>query len=281
MIHVFRMTGADLAFVFCAEEAAVPIKCYSPELMVAPVYNTNDFNKALHLDGESGEAERMRLVKAMVSSVSELFDRMHVLIIGPGLGRNPLVMQATGKIITLALQKHSLSLVLDADALYLLTLEPYQNIISKYKHRVIISPNAVEYRRLIEAHKWSRRNFTHVMEGVLVVEKGMYDIISLLPLPPHQNHTQIIECKEEGGMKRSGGLGDILAGVLGTLVAWNNILHKEGSADSLLLSCWTACCITKRCTNIAFQKKRRSMTAPDVLEEIGEVVDQMTTTNID
>ncbi len=26
--------GADLATVYCAEEAAVPIKCYSPELMV-------------------------------------------------------------------------------------------------------------------------------------------------------------------------------------------------------------------------------------------------------
>ena len=27
--------GADLAFVLCAEEAAVPIKCYGPELMVS------------------------------------------------------------------------------------------------------------------------------------------------------------------------------------------------------------------------------------------------------
>jgi hypothetical protein len=30
--------GADLASVFCAEEAAIPIKCYSPELMVSPYY---------------------------------------------------------------------------------------------------------------------------------------------------------------------------------------------------------------------------------------------------
>jgi NAD(P)H-hydrate repair Nnr-like enzyme with NAD(P)H-hydrate dehydratase domain len=34
------MIGADLAFVFCAEEAAIPIKSYSPELMVAPVYSS-------------------------------------------------------------------------------------------------------------------------------------------------------------------------------------------------------------------------------------------------
>ncbi len=36
--------GADLAFCFCAEEASIPIKSYSPELMVAPVYKAADFD---------------------------------------------------------------------------------------------------------------------------------------------------------------------------------------------------------------------------------------------
>jgi len=36
--------------VFCAEEASIPIKCYSPELMVAPVYNAKEFDNALLLD---------------------------------------------------------------------------------------------------------------------------------------------------------------------------------------------------------------------------------------
>lgn len=35
---------ADLAFVFCAEEATIPIKSYSPELMVASVYSAKDFD---------------------------------------------------------------------------------------------------------------------------------------------------------------------------------------------------------------------------------------------
>lgn len=52
--------GADLAFVFCAEEAAIPIKCYSPELMVAPVYTAREFDHALTLQGEFGEEERNR-----------------------------------------------------------------------------------------------------------------------------------------------------------------------------------------------------------------------------
>ena len=36
--------GADLAYVFCAEEACLPIKSYSPELMVAPVYSASAFD---------------------------------------------------------------------------------------------------------------------------------------------------------------------------------------------------------------------------------------------
>lgn len=37
--------GADLAYIFCAEEAALPIKSYSPELMVAPVYSAQKFDQ--------------------------------------------------------------------------------------------------------------------------------------------------------------------------------------------------------------------------------------------
>ena len=43
-------TGSDLAFVFCAQEASIPIKCYSPELMVAPVYNAKDFDDCVKND---------------------------------------------------------------------------------------------------------------------------------------------------------------------------------------------------------------------------------------
>jgi ATP-dependent NAD(P)H-hydrate dehydratase len=50
--------GADLAFVFCAQEAAVPIKTYSPELMVAPVYCAADMDRLVQANQqESDEAE--------------------------------------------------------------------------------------------------------------------------------------------------------------------------------------------------------------------------------
>jgi ATP-dependent NAD(P)H-hydrate dehydratase len=32
--------GADLAYIFCAKEASIPIKSYSPELVVTPFYDS-------------------------------------------------------------------------------------------------------------------------------------------------------------------------------------------------------------------------------------------------
>jgi NAD(P)H-hydrate repair Nnr-like enzyme with NAD(P)H-hydrate dehydratase domain len=46
--------GSDLAFVFCAQEAALAIKSYSPELMVAPVYSAQEFNS--HVDRSSSSS---------------------------------------------------------------------------------------------------------------------------------------------------------------------------------------------------------------------------------
>jgi hypothetical protein len=47
--------GSDLAFVFCAQEASLPIKCYSPELMVAPVYSATDFDRHVENNGQETE----------------------------------------------------------------------------------------------------------------------------------------------------------------------------------------------------------------------------------
>lgn len=46
--------GSDLAFVFCAQEASLAIKSYSPELMVAPVYSVKEFNQH-HENDSDGE----------------------------------------------------------------------------------------------------------------------------------------------------------------------------------------------------------------------------------
>jgi ATP-dependent NAD(P)H-hydrate dehydratase len=277
--------GADLAYVFTATEAALPIKSYSPELMVAPVYTAADFDRVVQqepadLNSETAQA----LVKDMVDQVVGELDRLHCLVVGPGMGRCPLVMKAVASILVEARQRN-LHVVLDADALYMISLPEYQGILSGYD-KAVLTPNIVEYKRLFPAAGEGKLgNLNHVT----VVRKGKEDVVMVVQADNdgigenEQQQPQLIShsrltCTEPGGLKRSGGIGDVLAGTLGTTVAWHSILVERGvaSANDLPLSCWTACCFVKRATYTAFQAKRRSMTAPDVLEDLGASIDQMT-----
>ena len=209
----------------------------------------------------------------MVDLVVSMMDRLHCLVIGPGLGRCPMVLEATARIIQQA-RSRNLPLVIDADGLFLLTLEAYCDVLAGYD-KVVLTPNAMEQKRL--------EGFEKYWQGAVVVQKGQTDIIrSIGGIPGAESDGQpqstILSCQEEGGLKRSGGLGDILAGCIGTLVAWNKLLQKQNVATEahLPLACWTACCFTKRATHRAFDKHQRAMTAPDVLEELGPTVNDMT-----
>jgi len=259
--------GADLAYCFCAEEAAVPIKSYSPELMVVPVYKSSVFD-----DKAIDDEETERLVKKMVDEVCLAMDKMHVLVLGPGLGRCPFVLEATARIIQRAQSQFHLPLVIDADALFLLTLLKYQNLLTENSN-VILTPNKIELQRLRE----SNNNLSTLPQRCLIVEKGAVDIIR----PGNNNSSTskiLLCCNEVGGLKRSGGIGDILSGTMGALVAWNNIMsiREEATDDDLPLSCWTACCFVKQATKAAFDRYRRSTTAPDILSELGPSIDRMT-----
>ena len=254
--------GADLAYVLTAQEAALPIKCYSPELMVAPVYSAADMDKS-----NISTSEKERLVQEMVSKVMSLIERAHCLVIGPGLGRSPNVFEAVAKIIIQAREK-GLHMVVDADALFMLSLSQYRDLLHGYD-KAILTPNAMEFKRLSPEDK---NETVSPFEGVTIVRKGQHDIVQV------NDVTEYI-CGETGGLKRSGGIGDVLAGTLGTLVAWHAIQSKKQGPpqQSLPLSCWTACCFVKRATANAYQQKKRSMTAPDVLDHLGSAIDEMTT----
>lgn len=217
----------------------------------------------------------------MVDKVKPKLERLHVLIVGPGLGRCPVVCEAVARIMEYARSKE-LPMVLDADALWMLAQPQYRTLLDGYKN-VVLTPNVVEYKRLIADENESCQNKgednnNNPFREAIIVRKGRMDSII-------KNNTEIFSCQETGGMKRSGGIGDVLSGTLGTLVAWNNILSKSNNEkgvsgiDYLALSCWTACCFVKRATKLAFDKKRRSMTAPDVLENLGVAIEEMTSEN--
>lgn len=69
--------GSDLVYVFCNKEAAVVIKSYSPELIVLPVL-------------DDPEAKQ---------KIEPWLERLHVVLIGPGLGRLPATFEVIEEVI--------------------------------------------------------------------------------------------------------------------------------------------------------------------------------------
>lgn len=86
-------TGADLAHVFCIEEASIPIKSYSPELMVHPILNDSQ-------------------------ATIKWFDSCTSIVIGPGLSRDSKLQNNYVEIIEAVAKNEKMPLVADADILW-------------------------------------------------------------------------------------------------------------------------------------------------------------------
>ena len=107
--------GAELLYLLTAEEAAGPIKTYSPELMVSSIYRHSHFYPTSGNASEialSRETEKQR----MVERVRRVLPKLHALAIGPGLGRDQFVLDAVSDIIREARLAH-VPLIIDADGL--------------------------------------------------------------------------------------------------------------------------------------------------------------------
>ena len=112
--------GADISHVFCTAAAATVIKTYSPELIVHP------YLSEIAVDipqPQADPAKHIILHDQIVEAVAVWLDRFDVLVIGPGLGRDPLIMSTVETIFEEARQRE-IPVVVDADGLWLLNTRP-------------------------------------------------------------------------------------------------------------------------------------------------------------
>lgn len=79
-----------------------------------------------------------------------LLDRLHALIIGPGLGRSEF-MQSAARIALKLARERDIGVVVDADGLWLLNSEPELVRDWKGEKRVILTPNVMEFGRLCDS----------------------------------------------------------------------------------------------------------------------------------
>ena len=83
----------------------------------------------------------------MRPELESLLERLHVLVVGPGLGREA-YMQSFARLAVGIAKEQKMYLVLDADGLYMVNKDP--SIIQGYE-KVVLTPNVVEFKRLSEA----------------------------------------------------------------------------------------------------------------------------------
>ncbi|SOV09182.1 ATP-dependent (S)-NAD(P)H-hydrate dehydratase [Ustilago sp. UG-2017a] len=255
--------GADMTYTICTPEAGNVIKTYSPDLIV---------NRLLNPDVPFDQVEK---------EVDELFARFHAVVVGPGLGRDEFMQNCARLCIKLA-RKHEMYIVVDADGLWLLQNEP--EIIKGYG-KAILTPNVAEFSRLcdklgIDAKgnpNEAAKNLALALDGPTIVEKGKVDRVT--------NGKEVLIVDAEGGLKRCGGQGDILAGCLGTFAGWCKIFEEENAnlsaegelgRDRLpLLAGYGAALTARTCSRLAFARKKRAMLADDLLPEVGNAYEEL------
>ena len=156
-------------------------------------------------------------------------------------------MQSYAKIAVSMAKERKMYIVLDADGLYMIGEDI--SIIKGYR-RAVLTPNVVEFKRLSEQigidpkipDDQRAALVSKSLGGVTVLQKGAKDIISSDTTGDEADLKgsrmegadvgaemiqETVEVDVEGGLKRSGGQGDVLSGCVGTFMAWGRC-YEDG-----------------------------------------------------
>lgn len=89
--------GADLSHVICTKDAALVIKGYSPELIVHPL---------LEESYSVRDEDRKSISARVLAEVDKWLERFDCLVVGPGLGRDPFLLDCVSEIMKHARQSN-------------------------------------------------------------------------------------------------------------------------------------------------------------------------------
>ncbi|KDO35375.1 YjeF [Saprolegnia parasitica CBS 223.65] len=230
-------TGVDLCHVICTVEAAIPIKCYSPELIVHPLLTP---------------------APDAIDRIAAVLPRIDAVVVGPGLGREPFVLDLVKQVVGVA-KARALPIVLDGDALYLLSTD--LTLIAGYSHAVL-TPNIVEYGRLCVATGLLKElnlvlaalippsQLSQKLGHVAILRKGEVDMAS--------DGVSTFTNTLDGSPRRCGGQGDVVAGTVGAFLAWHRIAcHGDETSrmNPMLRAAMGGALLTRQSSVLAFAKK--------------------------
>ncbi|KNA21544.1 hypothetical protein SOVF_042040 [Spinacia oleracea] len=263
--------GADLSHVFCTKDAAPIIKSYSPELIVHPVleesYNVKDEDKGF-------------IANKVLSEVNKWMERFDCLVIGPGLGRDPFLLDCVSEILKHARQLN-IPLVIDGDGLFLVTNS--LGLVSGYP-LAVLTPNVNEYKRLVKRvldcevnDDESAAELLSLVKGIggaTVLRKGKSDLIC--------DGDSVFSVSISGSPRRCGGQGDILSGTVAVFLSWARqhvLLAEEDlgirTMNPTVIGCVAGSALLRKAASITFQNKKRATLTSDIIEYLGMSLDEI------
>jgi ATP-dependent NAD(P)H-hydrate dehydratase len=281
--------GADLAHVFCTAGAATVIKSYSPEIIVHPVLHES------YDTGELGDKERVDVKDKVMGEVSKWLERFDCIVIGPGLGRDSLLLDCVAEIIVKA-KSLNIPLVLDGDGLFLITKEP--ELVIGYPF-AILTPNVTEHKRLVakilgEKNNEASGNWREVsdedlpgqlqalakkMGGVTIVQKGKTDYIS--------DGKTVLSSDYFGSPRRCGGQGDVLSGCTACFVSWardfwskadsegRKFVEQRICSNPTMVGALAGSLLCRKAAANAFAQHKRSTVTGNIIECLGHSMDEL------
>jgi len=173
-----------------------------------------------------------------------------VLVVGPGLGK-----QAFGQLLLQTVLQNieqSAGLVLDADGLNLLAAKPMITgaKVDFSQHNVIITPHPAEAGRLlnittaqVQADRIAAASALVEKYSCTVILKGQHSLIAGIDC---HGELRIYRCLDGNPGMASGGMGDILSGITGAVLAQFLLLGLTPLAAAKL-----ACCVHSKAADDA------------------------------
>ncbi|MGB0865116.1 MAG: NAD(P)H-hydrate dehydratase [Granulosicoccaceae bacterium] len=221
-------SGAGLLSVACHPDCVLAVSSGRPELMVHAIYTAAD--------------------------LEPLLERASVLVLGPGLGQD-----AWARALYKAAMKRCIPKVLDADALNLLADAP------QACPRAVITPHPTEAARLLDTDTATvQSNRPHAAEQL----SYCYKATAVLKGPGSLIATEcgrMFLCDKGNAGMASGGMGDLLTGVIAALLAEGCETHQAAAAGTWLHSA---------AADLAAKQGQAGMIASDLLPHLRQLRDR-------
>ncbi len=199
-------SGVDISTVACPNSVASPIRSYSPNLIVRGL---SDYY--INFDD--------------TSKILELSKKADSMVIGCGIG----MKEETALALNEMIEKIQKPIVIDADALKILN----SDLISEHRNEIILTPHKSEFKAFfgIDIPENLNQKIDVVLEcskecKCTVLLKGDIDIIS-------NGKTVKLNSTGNPGMT-VGGTGDVLAGLIGGLMAQGHDAYESAYLGSFI-----------------------------------------------